>query len=98
MGGIARETEILQTFGLEPGHFRPLTLFTYPFVHESGGHLLINLFYLWVFGAGVEDAIGSGWFLMLYLAGGAVGGALQCAVTLTLLPASYATTPIVGAS
>jgi len=96
--GAWREAELLYAFGLVPGHFRPLTLFTYPFVHESVGHLLINLFYLWVFGAGVEDAIGRRGFLLLYLAGGAVGGALQCAVTLTLLPSSYADTPIVGAS
>ncbi len=88
----------LYILGLVPAHFQPLTLLTYPFVHEGFGHLLLNAFYLWVFGAGVENAVGRGRFLALYLAGGAVGGALQTLVTLSLLPPATAAIPIVGAS
>ena len=41
-----------------PAHFRPWSLLTYSFFHESFGHLLVNVFYLWIFGGGVEEAVG----------------------------------------
>jgi membrane associated rhomboid family serine protease len=90
--------DLVRTFGIVPAHFSLLSLFTYTFLHENIGHLLINLFYLWVFGAGVEEAVGRGRFLVLYVLGGAVGGALQILVTLKLLPPSNMEIPIVGAS
>lgn len=98
LGEHGRTIAIINAFGLVPGRFRPYTLITYPFLHENIPHLLINLFYLWVFGSGVEEAVGSGRFLLLYLSSGIVGGALQCLVTLTLLPAGSANVPIIGAS
>ena len=84
--------------GLVPDHFRFLNLLTYPLFHDSLGHLLVNAFFLWVFGAGIEAAVGSRLFLLLYFLGGLVGGALQCIVTATLLPPEYQAIPIVGAS
>lgn len=97
-GGRWTADVILTTFGIVPARFNILTLFTYSFFHESFGHLLMNVFYLWVFGGGVEEAVGRGRYLLWYLAGGAVGGALQLLVTDTLLPPTNGTTPIVGAS
>lgn len=94
----AHAEEILLAFGVVPARFRFGSLLTYTFVHAGLGHLLINLFYLWVFGAGVEEAVGRFRFLLLYLVGGAVGGALQALVTLSLLSPSQAMAPIVGAS
>lgn len=88
----------LQQFGLVPNHVNPLTLLTYMFVHASFAHLLINGFYLWLFGAGVEEAVGSGKFVSLYVASGIVGGALQWLATTALLPAAAGNVPIVGAS
>jgi membrane associated rhomboid family serine protease len=86
-------------FGLTPSRLRsqPWTLVTYMFLHDGFSHLLMNAFYLWVFGGGVESAIGSKRFVGLYLASGAVGGALQWLVVTTLLP-DKTLVPIVGAS
>jgi membrane associated rhomboid family serine protease len=97
-GGAGRSAGILATFGLVPARFNPLTLLSYSFFHANLSHLLINIFFLWVFGAGVEDAVGRKRFLPLYLAGGAFGGLLQWLVTLLLLPPQVSTLPIVGAS
>lgn len=98
-----RKADVLAAFGVVPSHFNPLTLLSYAFLHESAGHLLVNVIYLWVFGGGVEEAVGRGKYLALYLSGGVLGGALQCFMTALLvskgfLPADSADLPIVGAS
>ena len=90
-------TEALHTFGIVPTHFRLHSLVTYAFFHESYGHLLVNLFYLWVFGAGVEEAVGRVKYLLWYVAGGAFGGAMQLLVTRQMAELN-AGLPIVGAS
>jgi membrane associated rhomboid family serine protease len=97
LAGPGRSAEMLSAVGLTPLHFHPLTLFTYTFFHVGVAHLVINLFYLYVFGAGVEEAVGRSRFILLYLACGAVGGLLQWLVTITLLPMEAGTT-VVGAS
>src|SRR5580692_7596370 len=86
--GRWRLTTVLDVVGIVPGRFRPYTLLTYMFVHESFWHLLLNLFFLWVFGAGVEAALGTARFLGLYVLSGVVGGFLQWLVSVTLLPSS----------
>ena len=88
----------LSQLGIVPSHFHPLTLLTYNFLHADWVHLLVNLFYLWVFGAGVEEAVGRGKFILLYLSGGVIGGILQWLVTISLLPSEVQSVPIVGAS
>ena len=98
IAGPGRTAEMLAAVGLTPLRFHPLTLFTYIFFHASIAHLIINLFYLYVFGAGVEEAVGRSWYVLLYLACGAVGGLLQWLVTVTLLSPMAAAVPIVGAS
>jgi membrane associated rhomboid family serine protease len=97
-GGNWRSGQIFAAFGIVPAHFRPLTLFTYAFFHANPGHLLVNMLFLWVFGSGVEEAVGRVRYLLLYLAGGAVGGAMEALVTTTLLSPASASAPIVGAS
>lgn len=89
---------LLLTFGLTPAHFRPLTLLTYSFFHDGFAHLLVNLLYLWVFGAGVEEAIGRKRLLFFYLTGGIVGGIFQVLFSLRALSPTEANQPIVGAS
>lgn len=97
LSGPGRSAQMLEAIGLTPVRFQPLTLFSYMFFHAAPGHLIVNLFYLYVFGAGVEDAVGRGKYVLLYLACGAFGGVLQWLVTITLLPGIAAVT-IVGAS
>lgn len=69
-----------------------VTLLTSTFVHASTLHLLANLLYLAVFGAGVESVLGGGRFLALYLLTGTLGGLAHVVAQ----PGS--TIPAVGAS
>jgi membrane associated rhomboid family serine protease len=89
---------LLLNFGLTPARFRPLNLLTYAFFHDGVAHLLVNLLYLWVFGAGVEAAIGRKRLLCFYLAGGILGGIFQTLFSLGALSPYEAAQPIVGAS
>jgi membrane associated rhomboid family serine protease len=89
---------LLYHYGLVPARLHLWNLLTYSFLHADPAHLLLNLFFLWVFGTGVESAIGGGKLLALYLLSGAIGGWLQCLIILTLLPPEVAYVPIIGAS
>src|SRR5437899_1008123 len=53
------------------------TLLTSMFLHGSWLHLLGNMLFLWVFGRNVEDLVGSGRFLILYLCCGLAAAILQ---------------------
>ncbi len=89
---------LLLVFGLIPTHFRLFNLLTYSFFHDGFAHLLVNLLYLWVFGAGVEAAVGRKRLLFFYLTGGVVGGIFQVLFSLRALSPLEAGQPIVGAS
>ena len=93
-GGAA----LLYRFGIVPAHFEIASLITYLFFHEGFGHLLVNLFYLTTFGAGAEAALGRLRFVILFLASGVIGGALQWLVVDNALAPGQGNTPIVGAS
>ena len=96
-GGSQSQGQFLSAFGLVPNAVTPFALFTYPFLHAGMGHLLLNMFYLFVFGSGIEAEVGQIKLLAFYLLGGAVGGAMQIIVTRYYLP-SQSGIPIVGAS
>jgi membrane associated rhomboid family serine protease len=68
------------------------TIFTSMFLHGGWFHLIGNMLYLWIFGNNVEDVLGRGRYLLLYLCCGAVAALTQAAVS----PASHI--PMVGAS
>ena len=57
-----------------------LTIFTSMFIHGGFMHILGNMWFLWVFGRGVEDLIGHGWYLAFYLVCGAIAGLIQMMV------------------
>jgi membrane associated rhomboid family serine protease len=69
-----------------------LTLLTSQFLHGGFLHLASNMLYLWIFGDNVEDRLGHGRFLFLYLGSGVAAGVAQVLVT----PRS--SIPMVGAS
>lgn len=73
-----------------PGEFH--TIFTSMFVHASLGHLLSNLWFLWVFGPAIEGRVGFIRFVILYLLSGIAAAFLQG----FSMPASIV--PMVGAS
>jgi membrane associated rhomboid family serine protease len=62
------------------------------FLHGGWGHLLGNMLFLWVFGNNIEDSMGPGRLLCLYLLCGLVAAAAHIAVS----PGSPV--PTVGAS
>ena len=49
-----------------------LSLLTCMFLHASWGHVLGNMWFLWLFGNNVEDRIGRIRFLIFYLLGGLI--------------------------
>ncbi|MBJ90252.1 MAG: rhomboid family intramembrane serine protease [Woeseia sp.] len=69
-----------------------LTAVTSMFMHGSWMHIIGNLWFLWIFGNNVEDAMGPLRFLVFYLLCGLVAAVFQVAAD----PASQV--PMVGAS
>jgi membrane associated rhomboid family serine protease len=70
----------------------PLGLFTSMFLHGGWGHLIGNLWFLYVFGNNIEDSMGHLSFLGFYLLTGVVAAGAQIALDPT------STVPMVGAS
>jgi membrane associated rhomboid family serine protease len=67
-------------------------LLTYQFVHVSPVHLFGNMYFLYIFGDNVEDVLGPGRFLLLYLACGVLAALVQSVAGLA------PHTPLMGAS
>lgn len=73
-----RPREVVQAIKHPSGDLFPLaTIFTSMFLHGSVTHLLGNMIFLIVFGAGVEEALGSVRFALYYLAWGVAAAAAQ---------------------
>ena len=66
--------------------------FTYQFLHADLWHLFGNMLFLWIFGDNVEDWLGSGRYLLFYLAGGVLAALAHVFTNATSL------LPTVGAS
>lgn len=62
------------------------------FLHVGIWHVLVNMWFLWVFGRSLEGHLGAIWFLLAYLAFGVAAYALYYAYNTT------STVPVVGAS
>ncbi len=71
------------------------------FIHGGWMHIVGNLWFLHIFGDNVEDRLGRGRFLVLYLSGGLVAALAQVitspASTLPMVGASGAISAVVGA-
>jgi membrane associated rhomboid family serine protease len=70
----------------------PLTVLTSMFMHGGWLHLIGNMWFLWIFGDNVEDAMGPVKYLIFYLLGGAAAATAQ----ILFQPSSVL--PMVGAS
>lgn len=74
------------------------TWFTSMFMHgDLIGHLLGNMYFLWLFGSVVEDAIGRWRFLGLYIVGGLVSTVFHEIVVIAFMP-ELIHVPLIGAS
>ena len=75
------------------GHpnFMPWQFVTYMFLHGGFGHILFNLFALWMFGQSIENLWGTRRFVIYYFITGVGAALLHIAIT-------AADVPMVGAS
>lgn len=83
---------LFEQWALIPDRFLWHTLGTYMFLHGGWVHLIGNLWFLWVFGGNVEDALGPGRFLGFYLVCGLAAGVVHLATNMG------SPVPTVGAS
>lgn len=67
----------ISAYGLVPDRFHWSQLLTSMFIHGGFLHILGNMWFLWVFGRGIEDLLGHGRFLFFYLACGIAAGLVQ---------------------
>ena len=79
-------------YGIVPDRFHWSQVLTSMFIHGGFMHILGNMWFLWVFGKGIEDLIGHGRFLFFYLACGVAAGVIHTLVNYS------SPVPTVGAS
>jgi rhomboid family protein len=68
------------------------TIFTSMFLHGGWLHLGGNMLFLWIFGNNVEDLVGRGRYLLLYLGSGTAAALVQA------LSTPHGEIPMIGAS
>ncbi len=68
----------------------PWTLVTYMFLHAGFGHILFNMFALYIFGPPVEQRLGGNRFITLYLISGIVGALFSMVLGFPIIGASGA--------
>lgn len=90
-GGLTSHEEIIRWGAVSRSDFHLRSLITSLFLHDPGGlgHVGFNMLFLWVFGQAVESRLGSWWFGLFYL----FGGAMACVAHMAVTPA-----PAIGAS
>jgi membrane associated rhomboid family serine protease len=82
----------IEQYGLVPDRLHLYQLFTSMFIHGGWLHILGNMWFLWVFGRGVEDDIGHVPYLIFYFVCGVV------AALANVLATPFSPVPTVGAS
>jgi membrane associated rhomboid family serine protease len=85
-------SRFIMHFGLVPDRFTYSSVITSMFIHGGFLHIAGNMWFLWIFGRGVEDLVGHARYLLLYLACGIAGAILFILIN------SNSTIPTVGAS
>jgi membrane associated rhomboid family serine protease len=91
MPGSLQNRFIMQ-YGLVPDRLHYSHILTSMFIHGGFLHIAGNMWFLWIFGRGVEDLLGHAKYLFLYFACG-----IAAALFFVLLN-SNSTVPTVGAS
>lgn len=79
-------------YAIVPDRLEYLDIVTSMFLHGGWAHILGNMWFLWVFGRNVEEALGTARFALFYLLCGAAGALGQIAAN------PYSTVPMIGAS
>lgn len=88
-------------YALVPDQLHPSALLTSMFLHGGWLHLIGNMWFLWVFGSHIEEALGAGRYLVFYLVSGVASALVQLYVNLgspvPTLGASGAIAGVMGA-
>ena len=82
----------IMQYGIVPDRLHYSSIITSMFIHGGFLHIAGNMWFLWIFGRGVEDLLGHAKYLFLYFACG-IAGAL-----VFVLVNSHSTVPTIGAS
>ena len=82
----------IEHYALIPDQLHLSTFITSMFLHGGWLHLIGNMWFLWVFGSHIEDAMGSAKFLIFYLISGVASAAVQ------FLTSLGSPVPTIGAS
>ena len=82
----------IMVHGIVPDRLSYASILTSMFIHGGFLHIAGNMWFLWIFGRGVEDLVGHGKYLFLYFACG------FAAAFLHILVNAHSTVPTVGAS
>lgn len=83
---------IILSYGFIPGEFNFIHILTAMFLHVNFWHLIVNMWFLWVFGDNVEAKIGHVKFLFFYILCGI------CSTLIYFLAGQNLNIPLVGAS
>ena len=97
-GAIPYEILTFQDVGPRDLVAPPFTILTSMFLHGGYAHIGGNMWFLWIFGNNVEDALGRGRFLLFYLASGIIAAVSQTFLTAAVGDPSASMVPMVGAS
>jgi len=82
----------IATYGIVPGQLHYTSLISSMFIHGGFLHILGNMWFLWIFGRGVEDILGHAKYLIFYLACGIAAALVHILVNANSM------VPTVGAS
>lgn len=91
-GAVAAKLSHLKVIGSRESLWISATMFSSLFLHGGWVHLLGNMWFLWLFGEGLENDLGHGRFLAFYL----FSGFFSC--LFHVLAASKLSAPLIGAS
>lgn len=83
---------LIRLHGIVPDRFHASMLLTSMFMHGGWMHVLGNMWFLWIFGRGIEDLLGHVRFLIFYLACGVAAGIIHVVANY------YSPVPTIGAS
>lgn len=99
--GTDTRNAFIEYYGLVPDHFQISRVFTSMFLHGGWLHVLMNMWFLWIFGDNIEDLLGHWKFLIFYLLCGVVAALGQTIAspdpTVPMVGASGAITGVMGA-
>jgi membrane associated rhomboid family serine protease len=85
-------TRFIGTYGIVPDQFRWSSVLTSMFIHGGFMHILGNMWFLWIFGRGIEDLLGHARYLFFYLGCGVAAALIHVLVN------HSSPVPTVGAS